>query len=479
MRQDSFTIERQSLLSNITRNFIGERTFNEFAALSTQTSGSGGVIGFLWNTAKRFTGFLLKAAVSFIEWSFSGLWELIVEASYELVYFDWNQSDADIRAEILSGNQAMMQQFGNLVGSGSMWIASIAISGALTVKFPVLAGRVALALAEDGSQTLRGNLVSNIGAASALAIKNLALGSYIGIRRLIKGTPTSKSGKPWTIAEKIEEKVNNITNTWAKNFVQGFLDGALDSLLDIGYVVAFTLDDYYAAARSANSNDQPIRRLEVFPDENSEESIILEDQQDAVEEQLNNYLGNHQLVNNRDIGTVVGQPYDEWYGLRPQSRRLTIEFNGRETPPFKDADNKPTKRVQISIPNVKQGISWNDLKLIKKFTWGNYMARGIFDDRRQMTVWGASEAEAKNTLIEMAKLSQNPIVQVSVSHPEIQNPSRRKQPTVVYPVYASMLVRKQVPASGNTTLIDGQNREMARERIEIWRDDPPDGFTGF
>ncbi|RMD72565.1 MAG: hypothetical protein D6822_01080, partial [Cyanobacteria bacterium J149] len=369
--------------------------------------------------------------------------------------------------------------FGNLVGSGSMWIASIAVSGALTVKFPVLAGRVALALAEDGSQTLRSNLVSNIGAASALAVKNLALGSYIWIRKMAKGTPTSKSGKPWTIAEKIDEKINNIKNQWAKNFVQGFLDGALDSLLDIGYIIAFTLDDFYAAAANANSNQQPIRRLEVFPDENSEESILLEDQQDEVESQLNNYLSAHSLINNRDIGTVVGQPYDEWYGLRPQSRRLTIEFNAKEIPPFKDADNKQTKRVQISIPNVKQGISWNDLKLIKKFTWGNYMARGIFDDRRQMTVWGASESEAKNTLLELAKLSVNPIVQVSVSHPEIQNPSRRKQPTVVYPVFASMLVRKQVPASGNTTLIDGQNREMARERIEIWRDDPPDGFTGF
>ena len=479
MRQDNFTIERSSLLSNITREFIGERTFNEFAALSTQNSGGSGVLGFLFNTAKRFTGFLLKAAFSFVEWSFSGLWELIVEVAYEIAYFDWNQSDAEIKATIDSGNLSIIQMLGQFIGSGSVWITSIAVSSALTVKFPVLAGRVALALAEDGSQTLRGLLTGVLSTATKPVLTNLALASYIGIRRLIKGTPTSKSGKPWIIAEKIDTKVNSIPNQALKSLTKGVLDGVLDSIIEIGYIVAFTLDDYYAAARSANSNDQPIRRLEVFPDENSEESIILEDQQDAVEEQLNNYLGNHQLVNNRDIGTVVGQPYDEWYGLRPQSRRLTIEFNGKETPPFKDSDNKPTKRVQISIPNVKQGISWNDLKLIKKFTWGNYMARGIFDDRRQMTVWGASESEAKNTLIEMAKLSQNPIVQVSVSHPEIQNPSRRKQPTVVYPVYASMLVRKQVPASGNTTLIDGQNREMARERIEIWRDDPPDGFTGF
>lgn len=480
MQQSSFVIERTSLLSNITREFVGQRTFDEFAAIS-QGTGSGGILGFLFNTAKRFTGFLLKGAFSFIEWSFTGLWQLIVETTYEIAYFDWAQSDADIMAQIKTSNEALANQLGQFIGSGSMWIASIAISSSLTVKFPVLAGRVALALAEEGSGILRGQLTGLLSNTTQTVIRSLALASYIGVRRLIKGGPTSKSGKPWTIAGKIEEKVNAIPNSYIRNFVQGFLDGALDSILEIGYVVAFTLDDFYAAAAAANANDdeEPVRRLEVFPDENSTESIILEDNQEAVEEQLNNYLSTHQLVDNRDIGTVVGQPYDEWYGLRPQSRRLTIEFNSKETPPFKDDNNKATKRVQISIPNAKQGISWNNLKLIKKFTWGNYMARGIFDDRRQMTVWGATASEAKNTLIEMSKFCTNSLIQISVSHPEIQNPTRRKRPTVVYPVYASMLVRKRVPTSGNTTLIDGQNKEMAKTRIQLWHDDPPDGFTVF
>ncbi|MBD2394600.1 hypothetical protein H6G11_10085 [Cyanobacterium aponinum FACHB-4101] len=479
MQFDNFTIERPSLLSNITREFVGERTFNEFAALSTQNTGGGGVLGFLFNTSKRFLGFLLKSALSFIEWSFTGLWELIVESTYELVYFDWNQSDAEIQAEINSGNNVILQQFGQLIGSGSMWIASIAVSSALTVKFPVLAGRVALALAEEGSQTLRGQLTGVLSNTTQTVIRNLALASYIGIRKLIKGTPTSKSGKPWTIAEKIDEKVNNIPSQGLRQFTQGVLDGVLDSIIDIGYVVSFTLDDFYAASANANSNQQPIRRLEIFPDGNSDESILLEDQQDEVEAQLNNYLSAHSLVSNRDIGTVVGQPYDDWYTLTPQGRKLLLEFNGKEKPPFIDSNGDRTKRVQISIPDAKPGISWNDLKAIRPFTWGNYMARGVFENRRQMSVWGSSESEAKNTLLEFAKLSTKSLVQVSVSHPEIQNPSRKKKPTRVYPVAAVMLVRKATQGTNSTTLIDGQNRETARTRVELWRDDPPQGFSSF
>lgn len=483
MQLGSLEITRDSLLSNITREFIGERTFTEFAGITNQGTADGlgtRIAKFIGNGLLKFGGFLLKSAFSFIEWSFSGLWEMILETSYELAYFDWNQSDKEINEFIKESNLAMIRQFGQFAGSGTVWLTSIAVSSALTVKFPVLAGKVALALANEGGQSLRGQLVGNLQFATLSAIKSVALGSYLWVRKLIKGEETKENNKPWIIAEKVEKTLKKIPNETTRNFAEGFLDGALDSILDIGYIVAFTLDDYYAAAREAvNETEQPVRRLEVFPDADSNESIILEDTQEAVEEQLNNYLSNHDLINNRDVGTVVGQPYDEWYGQIPQSRKMVLEFNANEKPPFLNEAGEKTKRVQISIPNVKAGISWQDLKLIKKFTWGNYMARGVFEDRRQMTVWGSSEGEAKNTLLELAKLSTKSIIQVSVSHPEIQNMRRRKRPTVVHPVFATMLVRKRTPTTGDTTLIDGQNRAMAKERVEIWREEKPDSFTGF
>lgn len=472
MRFASISISRDSLTSNVIRNFVGERTFDNFAALNTTNSGN--IISKIFNAITKFGGSLLKAAFSFIEFSFTGLYEMLVEVSYEIAYFDWNSTDAEIKQEIDQANQQIVQQFGQLVGSGTVWLASIAISASLTIKFPVLAGRVALALAEEGGQDLRGRLTGFLSNTTQTVIKSALLGSYLYLRRQTKGKQTQNK-KPWILAEKIEEKIQAIPNKTIKNFTQGFLDGAFDSILEIGYVVAFTLDDYYAVAREANNQIiEPVRTVQVFPDANTEESIIIEDSQENVESSINNYLGNQNLISNRDIGTVVGQPYDDWYGLTPQGRRLILEYNAKEKPPFYTEEGKQTKRVQISIPDVKASLSWNDLKYtLLKFTWGNYLARGVFENRRQMSVWGATEAEAKNTLLSLAKLSTQSLIQVSVSHPEIQNPKRKKKPTLVYISFANLLIRKPTLGATDYALIDGQNQRMARTRLELWRDEAP------
>ena len=489
MRFDAVEIDRGQLFSNIARNLIGERTYDDLAGQTARPAAltvSGQLLNLIgsgfrivFDGALKFGKFIVGAVLSLIPIDFSSLWDMIQEFAYEIVYFDWNQTDQEIKAEIEQNNLTIISQWGQLAGSTAVRMLGVAVSAGLSIKYPVVAGKVALALAQDTSDVLKSQFQQVIRSTTETALRNAALGSYIWIRKQIKGGATTKNEKPWTIAGAIEEKVSNIKSPAKRAFVSGAIDGAIDALVDIGYVVSFTLDDHYAAMRDASTNLQPIRRIEVFPDEDSDESIIIEDQQEAVQEQLNNYLANHQLVNNRDIGTVVGQPYDDWYTLTPQGRKLLLEFNGKEKPPFIDSNGDRTKRVQISIPDAKPGISWNDLKAIRPYTWGNYMARGVFENRRQMSVWGSSESEAKNTLLEFAKLSTKSLIQVSVSHPEIQNPSRKKKPTRVYPVAAVMLIRKATQGTNSTTLIDGQNRETARTRVELWRDDPPQSFSSF
>lgn len=481
-------INRDSLASKVTREFLGERTFDDLASSFLPNSsggsggGGGGFLGFLFNAGKKFGGFLIKGLISFATWSIGGIIQWAWQKIQELTNFDWNQSEEDIKTTISSNNRSMGTQLGTQIGKGTVWLASIIISGSFVAKFPVVASRLSIELAREGGQQMSSGLFSTLGNVAETAIESILLGIYGQARKLITGKEsTNKDRKPWTIAQATNNVIEKIPgNQFIKGLVSGTFEGVIDALTDVVYTISYSLDDHFEAVREANEFfEEPIRTVEVYPDANSDEHIIITDIQSNAETSIYQYLSTHQLVNNRDIGTVVGQPYDEWYTLQPQSRKLTIEFNANEKPPFVDTSGKLTRRVQISIPNVKSGISWNDLKAITPFTWGNYMARGVFEDRRQMTVWGSSQSEAKNTLLELAKFSSKSIIQVSVSHPEIQNPTRIKRPTRVYPVYASMLVRKNVPSSGNTTLIDGQNREMARKRIEIWKDDPPTNFTGF
>lgn len=488
-------IDRSTLGSQITRNFLGERNFDTLAAhflpsnqANEEENSGGGFLSFLWNAGKKFVGFLVSGIIGFVEWSIGGVIRYCIEKVIEVANFDWAQSDADLGNAIRQNNNIIANQLGRFVGSGAVWLGSIVLAKGISLKFPVVAGRVALDLAKEGGPNLKSQLAGALNVSGELLLESLAMGAYAGarwmLRRIFPKIPffSGNGGrKPWTFAQATSNLIQKIPGgSYVKAFVEGATEGALDSLLDVAYVISFSLDDHYAAIREAQLADQaPIRTIEVFPNENSNESILISAPQDNIEETLTNYLTTHDLIENRDVGTVVGQPYDEWYGLQPQTRKLTLEFNAKEKPPFRDDSGKQTRRVQISIPNVKAGISWNDLKQIRRFTWGNYMARGVFEDRRQMTVWGASESEAKQTLQELSQLCTKQLIQVSISHPEVQNPTRRKTPTVVYPVYATMLVRKTTTSPGNSTLIDGQNREMARKRIEIWKEEPPENFTGF
>lgn len=476
-------IDRESLSSQITRNFFGDRVFDDLANSfsSNQTSG-GGILGFFFDAGKKFLGFIGSGLVGFIGWTIKEAIPYIIEKTIELTNFDWNQSDQEIGNTLSGNNHSIGRQLGNWIGQGAAWLVSLAISSTLTIKFPVFAGRLSLDLARDAGQQLSGGLLSTLMSVGETLVESFALAVYSKSRKLFAPeTPTNKDRKPWIISNEINKLTQKIPGSnLVKGLGGGTIDGFLDGILDVAYTISFSLDDHYEAMReSQNIYEEPVRRVEVFPDANSDESVIIEDTQSNVETSIYQYLSTHQLINNRDMGVVVGMPYDDWYTMRPQGRKLVIEFNGKEAPPFIDNDGKRTKRVQVSIPNVKAGIGWNDLKSIRRFTWGGYMARGVFDDRRQMTVWGASQSEAKNTLIDLARLSTQQLLRVSVSHAEIENPRRRKKATVVHPTYAIMLIRKDTVSTNDTILIDEQNKAMSRQRVPIWKDNPPTWFQGF
>lgn len=477
MNLSPITLVRSSLASEITRNFIGESVFDELATYSR--TNNNGIIKTLFKAGSKFIGFLAKSALSFIEWSFSGLWDLTVQTFYELWYYDWNQSDEEIKKEIENNNELIIKSLGQLVGSGSVWITTIAVSAGLSIKYPVLAGKIALALAEEGGQEIKGQLTSFLQTTTESVIKNLVMSSHIAIRRANKNR--IRSTEPYILADKVETKIQKIKNKVVRNFIAGFLEGAEDAIIDSGYVISNTLDDFYLSQREAiEASRGPVRTIEVFPNaSNTDESVILHGPQEVVTEQLQGYLSTYQGIANRDMGVIIGQPYDDWYSARPQSRKLLLEFDSKETPPFRK-NNKSTKRVQISIPNAKPGITWEKLKnLVRKFTWGPHLAKGVFDTRRQIWVSGVSESEAINTLMLLATLSKDKLIDCGISHKTMQQKSRKKVPVVVHLVYASMLVREQTTSANDYQTVDGKNQKMIKTRWEMWHQNKPENLSSF
>lgn len=472
MRLTSIIFERNSLASNVTRNLIGDRVINLAEDLAS-SEGEGGIVSRIFNFGKKLVGFGVSAIFSFAGWSLTAIWDFAVDAYYEIIYFDWNQTDAEIEAQLRQNDVLLSGSLGRLAGTGAVWLTGVAVSSALTFKFPVLAGRVALELAEEGGQEIRSALTSFLLTARNVAVQNMLLGGLVNARRLkaFRQQPSTGERKPWTIAEAIDERIDSISNENLRAFVRGFAESAEDAIIEMGYVVAYTIDDFYESQRTVQEDllGQD-RDLIITPDTRVEgEEFILRSPQDLIISDTQQLLNQHQLIYNRDVGQITGMPEDDFVSARPQRRKLRIVFKSVAKPPWKNADGSRAKETKLCIPDVKVALSWETLKNgIPKYTFGRFRVTAYLDNGRCMVVYGASFAEAKQQILTLMLLSTANITNWTQGEevPSVQ--WRRKEPTLVYPAYCKLIYGDVLPS--------GELRSNRKEsqRVVLWTDTEPD-----
>ena len=474
MKLTTVVFARNSLASNVVRQLAGDRILD--LADSFAEENQGGIIKQVFNFGKKLVGFVFGALTNFISWSFSEIWDLVVEAYFEIKYFDWNQTDAEIKIQLEQNDSIIASALGRLAGTGLVWLTGIAVSTGLSFKFPVLAGRVALELAEEGGQEIRSALSNLIIASRNVAIQNALLGGLLTARRykLFNQQPVNKEKKPWTFAEKIEEKIESISNTKLRAFANSFVDAIEDSIIEMGYVIAYTLDDFYESNRRVNQNILGQERTVIItPDTRVEdEQIIIESPQELVIANTEAALINHQLIYNRDVGQIVGIPEEDYVSPAPQRRKLKVIFYSQSKPPWRNPDGSRVKKVECQIPDLKPGLTWQKLKSgIPKFTWGKYRVTAYLDNGRQMTVYGVSYAEAEQQIRLLMELSTAKITNMTQGESITDIPTRRKTATLVYPVYAKLIEGDFTP-SGQWR---GSKKDTAR--IDLWIDEEPENLT--
>ncbi len=474
MKLTTVVFARDSLASNIARNLIGDRVLDLTESLGTDEGGN--IVGQVFNFGKKLVGFVIGALTNFVQWSFSELWDLIVEAYFEIKYFDWNQTDAEIKTQLEQNDSIIASSLGRLAGTGLVWLTGITVSVGLSFKFPVLAGRVALELAEEGGQEIRSAVSNLIIASRNVAIQNVLLGGLLTARRyrLFGQEPVNREKKPWTFAERVEEKIESISSSKLRSFANSFVDAIEDSIIEMGYVIAYTLDDFYESSRRANSNILGQERTVIItPDTRVEdEQIIIEAPQELVIANTQSLLANHQLIYNRDLGQIVGSPEEDYFSPTPQRRKLKIIFRSKEKPPWRHSDGNYSKKVECSIPDVKPGLTWSKLKRgIPSFTWGKYRVTAYLDNGRQMTVYGVSYAEAEQQIRILMQLSTANIMNLTGGEGITDIPTRRKLPTLVYPVYAK-LMEGDITTSGRW-----RSNKRKTTRIDLWVDSEPEDLA--
>ncbi|MGL5872848.1 MAG: hypothetical protein ACRC2R_10855 [Xenococcaceae cyanobacterium] len=477
MQLKRLTLNKQQLLSTATRTFLGERTI-EIDPIKFASPG-GNIVTKVFDGLKRFGGFIVNAVRAIFNWALSDIFDWLVETYFELKYFDWNQTDAEIKAAIDANNAAIFGELGDLAGTGLVWFIGIGASTALASKYPVVAGEVALKLAQEGNEEIRARFTNLLRVTARSTLHNLALSGFLTIRklRLFGLAPVTESKEPWIIADKIDNAIQKIPSLNIRAFVSRFLEAIEDNLIDMGYVICTTIEDHYALARERKLEEGGQQRTVILqPDKEVEdEKLVIEDDQNSTMQTVRDTLNTYALVHNRDVGQIIGQPYEDWYRAKPQRRFMEIIFKSKEKPPWREGDGKRASEYSFSIPDVKAGLTWNEIKTAaKKYTWGEMRVWADLDNGRQLVINASTKAEGISKIKELATLTTAKILKFSSSSEEDPPPERKKKATMAYPCYANLTIRKPTIVGEGIATIDGQNLKSAKTRIELWHDTEPE-----
>jgi len=348
------------------------------ASATTTTSGSGGFLETIINGALRFGNFLISGVVSLISFSFTKLWSWIVSGVQFIYNFDWNISDTAIDKQI----EGLWDSFGGILGGAVGrtigWIGCGLVPAATVFSFNQSMG--AYLLKEVGEQALDEMLDAAsevINAGFRMGAQATFLWLYKDVRRALKD-PSNPfgaalrsvmgdkkidnwgTGESWTIAKAVEKKIESIPNTFWRNFAEEGLEEGSEACIEAGFAVAGGIDAWLAQqAMQRNSLLGSDRTVEITPDRSApDERIILSGPEAVLRPAIVQTLATHQMFGNRDVGVLInGTQVDDALTPRVQERRLIIEFKEKTAPPWVMPDGKRARKRQITVFDVKRGLT--------------------------------------------------------------------------------------------------------------------------
>lgn len=249
-----------------TRDPLGVRRINPQRENPTEIIGSGAV--WLAKKLARFVGFLFGAITRAFPLSISSIFQMLVQSYFLIKTFDWNQTDAAIQARLNANNKAIKDGLapviGTALGFGTVRLANFIIgktagkaAGASNVtkgiNIPVLSARVGLALAEEGNQEVRGQLLNYLMTVQRSLTDNLFLSFMLTARNhhWFGWEPVKAPLPNASFAAKIETKIETLPLDW-QNFAEELIESYEEAVIEAGYVIAFEIDDYYLAQKMAS-----------------------------------------------------------------------------------------------------------------------------------------------------------------------------------------------------------------------------------
>lgn len=271
---------RQIRLKN-TGDPNGIRRINPTGETTTPT---GSAIDWLRQKLSRFAGFAFGIITRAFPFSLSNIFQMLVQAYYAIKTFDWNTADKVLEQRIADNNKQIKDGLAPIIGTylgfGTVRLANMAIGktigklgqssavAAANIHIPVISARVGLALAEEGREEVRGQVMGYLMNIQRLIQQNMIASFVLTSRKnhWFGWSPIDKQLPNGSFAQKIEDKIETLPKDW-QNFVEELIENYEEAIIDAGYVIAFEIDDYWAAIKAANQppTNEQITTITINP----------------------------------------------------------------------------------------------------------------------------------------------------------------------------------------------------------------------
>jgi len=504
-----FTLSANSLFSRGISNQIGRATNKAGGFLDRIVQAGKKVVNVL--TFGNLKGFLIGAVLAQIPtliFSLTGLWSLFTSTAIELYYFDWNIPDDRIDQQAKSRWLAYGGILGGTAGTAIGFFACGIVPATSLFAFDErLASYVLKEVGEEAFEELTFEMAYVL----RLSLRNLARQTagwlYKGARRWLKD-PSNPIGDrlfggradavrknwgeanapSWSFAQAVEEKVETIPSVFWQNFTEELIEESIDACIEAGYVVAQSAEGYYAQQKLAQVlTKEAARVVEVQPNrQNDAEKFVLAGPESEVRGQITTIMAQHQMVEDRDIGQVIGQPLDEYIRARPlDGLRLQFKLYSLKPPPYSRRGDQRLVEVVVTIADIDRAkLDWDRLRQVcggpNGYLWGRFLAKANLDNGGTLKVYGGTPDEAEDRLKAFLALSSAEIKTLSVTEEKkeaerLRNPRMYKDITRVYPGHVSIINRQRTLYLDRGSPSRQGNYIDKRARFDLWRSvQPPD-----
>lgn len=462
-----------------------------------------------WGNLRGFLVGAILAQLPNMFWSLTNLWSMFTSAAIDLYYFDWNQPDDQIDAQ---ARQRWSQFGGILGGTAGQAIGYFACGIVPASSLMAFDERLALHVLRDVGEEAWEDLRYQFSYALRLSIRNMTRQTanwlYKGARRWLKepGNPFARAlfggradevqrtwgeanAQPWTFANQVEERIERIPSQFWQNFTEELIEEAIDSCIEAGYVVAQSIEGYYADQRAAQALALANSKvIEITPNKaNESEKIILAGPEPELRGQIPAILAHHQMIEDRDVGQLVGQPLDDYIRPRPfDGLRLQFKLFSVQSPPYARRGDERLVEVNVQVSDVDRSkLDWDRLIAVcggrNGYLWGRFRAHAVLTNGRPLTCYGGTPDEAQDRLRAFLTLSEAEIRTISVTEEikeaaRLENPKLYKETTRVYPAYLTIINRERLQAFDKGQRSRDGNFNDKRARIDLWRAAKPPDF---